>query len=157
MPTSVEEIFVPEYCKKVRSKELKPRSNYRTRRKSPELAEETTPGHRANDVVVDDADFEGPRDEATLKGTACLKKVLGFVDDDDDCHSPRDVPADTGAEVEATTPLTDAYVPARENMTYIGKPPDRRSLLRLNTARTGQRNRHGPNMWNGDGIRRIPT
>ena len=70
---------MPEYCKKVRWKELKPRSNYRTQRKSPELAEETTPRHRANDVVVDDADFEGPRDEATLKGTACLKKVLGVV------------------------------------------------------------------------------
>ena len=70
---------MPEYCKKVRSKELKPRSNYRTRRKSLDLAEETTPRHRANDVVVDDADIEGPRDEATLKGTACLKKVLGVV------------------------------------------------------------------------------
>ena len=30
---------MPEYCKKVRSKELKPRSNYRTRRKSLDLAE----------------------------------------------------------------------------------------------------------------------
>jgi len=38
-----------------------------------------TPWHRANDVVVNDADIEGPRDEATLKGTACLKKVLGIV------------------------------------------------------------------------------
>ena len=75
----MEEFFVPEYCKKVRWKELKPRSNYRTRRKSLDLAEETTPGHRANDVIVDDADIEGPRDEATLKGTACLKKVLGVV------------------------------------------------------------------------------
>ena len=71
---------MPEYCKKVRSKELKPRSNYRTRRKSPELAEETTPRNGANDdVVVDDADIEGPRDTATLKGTTCLKKVLGVV------------------------------------------------------------------------------
>ena len=69
---------MPEYFKKVRSKELKPRSN-RTRRKSLKLAEETTPRHRVNDVVVDDADVEGPRDEATLKGTACLKKVLGVV------------------------------------------------------------------------------
>ena len=79
MPTSVEEIFVPEYCKKVRSKELKPRSNYRTRRKSFDLVEETMPWHRANDVVLNDADIEGPRDEATLKGTTCLKKVLGIV------------------------------------------------------------------------------
>ena len=79
MPTSVEEIFVPEYCKKVRSKELKPRSNYRTRQKSLDLVEETTPWHRANDVVLNDADIEGPRDEATLKGTTCLKKVLGIV------------------------------------------------------------------------------
>ena len=119
-PTSVEEFFVLGYCKKDRSKELKPpRSNDLTRRKSLELAEENTPRHREDDVVVDDADIEGPRDEATVKGTAWLKKVLGVVDDDDDCHSPRDVPADAGAEVEATTPSTDAYVPAREDMTYL--------------------------------------
>ncbi len=78
-PTSVEEFFEPEYCKMVRWKELKPRSNYCTRRKSLDLAEETTPGHRVNAFIVDDADIEGPRDEATLKGTACLKKVLVVV------------------------------------------------------------------------------
>ncbi len=118
-PTSVEEFSVPGYCKKDRSKELKPRSNHLIRRKSLELEDETTPRHRANDVVIDDADIEGRRNEATLKGTAWLKKVLGIVDDDDACHSPRDVPADEGAEVEATTPSTDAYVPAHENMTYL--------------------------------------
>jgi hypothetical protein len=35
---------------------------------------------------------------ATLKCTAWLKKVLGVVNDDNDCHSPRDVPADADAE-----------------------------------------------------------
>ena len=70
---------MPEYCKMVGWKELKPRSNYCTRRKSLDLAEETTPGHRVNAFIVDDADIEGPRDEATLKGTACLKKVLVVV------------------------------------------------------------------------------
>ena len=123
LPTSVEEFSVLEYCKKDRSKEVKlPCSNHLTRQKSLRLAEETTPRHEANDdVVVDDADIEGPRDEATRKGTAWLKKVLGVVDDDgdDDCHSPRDVPADAGAEVEATPPSTDAHVPAVEDVTCL--------------------------------------
>ena len=118
-PTSVEEFPVPEYCKKDRSKELKPGSNYPTRQKSLELEEETTPRHRANDVIIDNADIEGRRNKATLKGTTWLKKVLGIVNDDDACHLPCNVPADEGAEVEATTPSTDAYVPARENMTYL--------------------------------------
>jgi hypothetical protein len=75
-PTSVEELSVLEYCKKDRSKELKPQSNYPTRRKSLELADETTPRHRANNAVIDNADIEGQRNKATLKGKAWLKRVL---------------------------------------------------------------------------------
>ena len=64
-PTSVEEFSVAE---------LKPWSNYLTRQKSLKLEEET---------------IKGPRDKASLKGTAWLKKVLSIIENYDDCHLPQ--------------------------------------------------------------------
>jgi len=157
-PTSVEEFSVLEYCKKDRSKELKPPcSNHLTRRKSLELAEETTPRNGANDdVVVDDADIEGPRDEATRNSTAWLKKVLGVVDDDgdDDCNSPRDVPADAGAELEATPPSTYAHVPAVEEMTCLRESsrseesPPSSEYSNKDRTKESTRSEHVERRWN---------
>ena len=152
-PTSVEEFSVLEYCKKDRSKEVKPPcSNHLTRRKSLELAEETTPRHGANDdVVVDDADTDGPRDEATGKGTAWLKKVLGIIDDDDDydCHLPPDVPADAGAEVEATPPSTDVEdVTCLRESSRSEESPPLSEYSNKDRSKESTRSEHVERRWN---------
>ncbi|KAL3770779.1 hypothetical protein ACHAW5_008389 [Stephanodiscus triporus] len=69
---------------------------------------ERSPRLDANEDIDDEAEIESPRNKAAPQATAWLKKVLGVADCDDDCDSPRAVPADAVAEVEATTPSTGA-------------------------------------------------